>query len=146
MKRVISVLYFYVLICLLISCTHHITDSHSYGIQVRPVHSHADIADQEDHFSKNWNDLFSHTIQAMTQGFGTNMKVKVRNMSDSFSDEPLFVVNDITIGKGFINVSAIDANDVERIQILNRPNQLSYYGQQGRHGVILIKTAKPVIE
>lgn len=146
MNRVISVLYFYIFICLLLSCTHHITDSHSYGTQVRPAQTQTDLVQQEDQLSTNWINLFGHSMQAVTQGFGGNLQVKIQNLSDSFLDEPLFIVNDISMGKGFMNISAIDANNVERIRILNRPNQIANYGQQGRHGVILIKTTKCVIE
>lgn len=146
MNRVISVLYFYVFICLLLSCTHQITDSHSYGTQVRPTQTHTDLSQQQDQISTNWVNLFSHSMQAATQGAEGNLQVKIQSLSDSFLDEPLFVVNDVSMGKGFINISAIDANHVEHIRILNRPNQIANYGQQGRHGVILIKTTKRVDE
>lgn len=78
-------------------------------------------------------------MDAQVNGYGHSMQVKVARLSESFFDEPLFIVNDKYLGKGFASISHLDANSVQRIKVLRRPNEVSLYGNQGRHGVILIK-------
>ena len=78
-------------------------------------------------------------MDAQVNGYGHTMQVKVPRLSESFSNQPLFIVNNRNIGKGFSSISHLDPSSVQRIKILRRPNEISVYGNQGRHGVILIK-------
>lgn len=135
-----SFLYLFVFICLFMSCSTYIADSQSYGTQVRPTTelSQPQLSDQQLP-ETTWDNIFRNSMDAQVNGYGHTMQIKVPRLSDSFADEPLFIVNEKNIGKGFSAISHLDANSVQRIKVLRRPNEISLYGNQGRHGVILIK-------
>lgn len=57
----------------------------------------------------------------------------------TLSNEPLFVVDGVTVGNGYNSVSSINPNDVDRISVLKGPSA-GIYGAQGANGVIVIKT------
>ncbi len=142
MKRILSYAFFFIFSLVYTSCsTSYIPDKHSFGTQVRPTSelSQPQFTDQQLP-QTTWDDLFRNSAGAIVDGYGLAMQIKIPRFSESFSDEPLFVVNDRTIGKGFETISHIDPNSVANIRILRRPNEISLYGNQGRHGVILIKT------
>lgn len=141
MKHFMSYLYIYVFICLITSCSTYLADSHSYGTQVRPITklTQAELNDEQT-LHKTWDRLLQNSMIAQVNGIGNYMRVRIPLLSQSFIDEPLFVVNGHNIGKGFAYISHIDPNSVQQIQILRRPNEISFYGNQGRHGVIIIKT------
>lgn len=141
MKRLIPCLYLFVFTCLLMSCSSYIIDNHSYGAQVRPTTdlSQTQLNDEQS-TDATWDEIFRNSVDARIDGYGATMKVKIPRLSDSFVNEPLFIVNDQNIGKGFFTVSHINPNSVQRIKVLSRPNEISFYGNQGRHGVILIKS------
>lgn len=142
MKHLVSILYCYVLLCLMMSCSHYISDSHSFGTQVNPSQklSQPQFNDQQTIPTTTWDNIFRNAPDAQVNGYGQAIQIKITRLSESFLDEPLFVVNDRMIGKGFLNISHIDPNSVQRIKVLHRPNEISLYGNLGRHGVILIKT------
>jgi len=138
MKHIISFLYLFVFTCIIMSCSTYIVDNHSYGTQIKTTTNHENFSDQ-DLATTSWDHLF-HGTMTQVNGNGNSMKVRITSLSDSFSEEPLFIVDHTNVGKGFISVSHIDPNLIERLTVLNRPNEISIYGNQGRHGVILIKT------
>jgi len=136
-----SFLYLVVFTCFLMSCSTYIADSHSYGTKIRPTTdlSQPQFSDQQLP-ETTWASLFQKSMDAQVNGIGHTMQVKITRLSKSFNDQPLFIVNDRNIGKGFSVISHINANSVQRIKVLRRPNEIALYGNQGRHGVILIKT------
>lgn len=141
MKHIVSSLGFFIFCCIFTSCSTYIADSHSFGTQVRPTTDLTQPQFNDQQLGNtSWEVLFRNSFEARVDGLGDNMKIKIPRLSNSYSDEPLFFVNDHLAGKGFIMVSHIDPNTVSRIRILRRPNEIAAYGNQGRHGVILIKT------
>ena len=97
MKHVISFLYLFVFTCLIMSCSTYIVDNQDYGTQIRPTAKlyQSNFNDQELP-STTWNNLF-HGTMTQANGIGNNMKIKIPRLSNSFSDEPLFVVNNTNV-------------------------------------------------
>ena len=75
-------------------------------------------------------------------GTGNNVKVLIRGMSSiKFSNEPIFVVDGFNLGRGYARANnSIDVNQIKSIRVLKGPAQTALYGEEGKNGVIIIKT------
>ena len=72
-----------------------------------------------------------------------DIKVLIREgaMSAKFSMEPIFVIDGANIGRGYRStLNSVDVNQIKSIRVLKGPAQTAIYGEQGRNGVIIIKT------
>jgi len=72
-----------------------------------------------------------------------DIKVFVRGgaMSARLSMEPIFVIDGANIGRGYSStLNSVDVNQIQSIRVLKGPVQTAIYGEQGRNGVIIIKT------
>jgi TonB-dependent SusC/RagA subfamily outer membrane receptor len=56
------------------------------------------------------------------------------------NQDPLFVVDGITIDGSRTTLNWLNPHDVESVQALKDPSQTAIYGVRGANGVILIKT------
>lgn len=58
-------------------------------------------------------------------------------------EEPLYVVDGLPLAPGSGGVlSAVNPCDIEKLQVLSDPADLTFYGLRGAHGVILITTKR----
>lgn len=71
-------------------------------------------------------------------GSGTTIRIR-GNRSINASNEPLYVIDGI-IGEG--NLSSINTNDIESINILKDASAIAIYGSRGSNGVVLVTTKK----
>lgn len=72
------------------------------------------------------------------------IQVFVRQTGSSsvqLSNEPLFVVDNVNMGRGYAAVvNSVDVNRIKSVRVLNSLVQTAVYGEQGRNGVIIIST------
>lgn len=78
---------------------------------------------------------------------GEGASIYIRGLSSlSLTNEPLFVVNGIPLGRGIGGernpLNAIDPNDIESIVVLKDASATAIYGARAANGVILITTKK----
>lgn len=78
-------------------------------------------------------------------GYGNNIQVKINNVPNASygSNDPLFVVDGMRMGRDFQNVNdTVQGAEVKSIMVLKDPADTAIYGVDGTNGVILIKTKK----
>ena len=69
---------------------------------------------------------------------GANPSIRIRGYSSNASSDPLYVVD----GLRTTNISNIDPNDIESMEVLKDAASAAIYGAQAGNGVILITTKK----
>ena len=71
---------------------------------------------------------------------GAASTIRIRGMSSiNGNNQPLFVVDGFIVGTNF-NLSNLNVNDIESIEVLKDASSLAIYGTRGAAGVILIST------
>ncbi|NNF32738.1 MAG: TonB-dependent receptor plug domain-containing protein [Saprospiraceae bacterium] len=75
-------------------------------------------------------------------GTGDNVSVLVRGMSSiKFSNQPIYVIDGFNVGDNYARANnAVDVNQIKSIRVLKGPAQTALYGEEGKNGVIIIKT------
>jgi TonB-linked SusC/RagA family outer membrane protein len=77
-------------------------------------------------------------VQETTGAPGGNINVRVRgNGSIGAGNEPLYVVDGFP---GVTNLSAINPNDIQSIEVLKDASAAAIYGSRGANGVVIITT------
>lgn len=73
------------------------------------------------------------------------LRIRIRGGSNTFigNDEPLYVLDDSPIAAGSRGIVFINPYDIENIEVLKNPADISLYGVRGANGVIKISTKKP---
>ena len=76
---------------------------------------------------------------------GGGIQIRIRGGSNTFrgNDEPLYIVDNTPIRAGPEGALFINPYDIERIEVLKNPEDISVYGSQGSNGVIKITTKRP---
>ncbi len=69
---------------------------------------------------------------------GANMNIRIRGYGSNKSSEPIYIVNGIKV----TNLSNIEPNDIESIEVLKDAASAAIYGAEGANGVILVNTKK----
>lgn len=69
---------------------------------------------------------------------GAAATIRVRGYSSNYSSDPLYIVD----GLKQSNISNIDANDIESIEVLKDAAAAAIYGAEAGNGVILVTTKK----
>ncbi|HNY15687.1 MAG TPA: SusC/RagA family TonB-linked outer membrane protein, partial [Bacteroidales bacterium] len=69
---------------------------------------------------------------------GSAPTIHVRGFSSNYSSDPLYVVDGLRMS----NISYLDPNDIESIEILKDAASAAIYGQEAGNGVILVTTRK----
>ncbi len=95
----------------------------------------------QDYGYMNILEMLRKEPQLLITGSNANPDIRVRGGGRSIagSDEPLFVVDGAPVGQGYSNVSGIDVNLVQSINVIS-PARAGKYGARGGMGVIEIKT------
>ena len=71
---------------------------------------------------------------------GAPAVIRIRGMSSiNGNNQPLFVIDGFIVGTDF-NLSDLNVNDIESIEVLKDASSLAIYGTRGAAGVILINT------
>jgi TonB-dependent SusC/RagA subfamily outer membrane receptor len=80
----------------------------------------------------------------VTQAPGGGLQIRIRGGANTFSgnDEPLIVVDDVPL-QGTRGIVYVNPYDIERIEVLKNPPDLTLYGMRGANGVIKITMKKP---
>ena len=69
------------------------------------------------------------------------IKVRMGGPTSFYGDQnPLFVVDGVTIDGGRSTLNWLNPHDIESVQALKDPSQTAVYGVRGANGVIVIKT------
>ena len=69
---------------------------------------------------------------------GSNPTIRVRGFSSNSSSDPLYVVDGLRTS----NISSIDPNNIESMEVLKDAASAAIYGAQAGNGVVLITTKK----
>src|SRR5680860_127543 len=69
---------------------------------------------------------------------GTEPSITIRGLGTFGNNSPLFVVDGVIVG----NLSGINQNDIESINVLKDASTTAVYGAQGSNGVVLVTTKK----
>lgn len=75
-------------------------------------------------------------------GTGENIIVTLRGISTiKLNTQPLYVVNNVPVGNAYANANSIvNPAQITSIRVLRGAQATTMYGEDGNHGVILIKT------
>ena len=75
-------------------------------------------------------------------GTGDNIIVTLRGLASiNLNTQPLYVVNNIPVGNAYSHAnSMVNPADITSIRVLRGAQATTVYGEDGNHGVILIKT------
>ena len=73
-------------------------------------------------------------------GNGNNVKVIVRGASSFGANDPLYILNGVSVGNNYAMVAnSINTNEITSIRVL-KGAEAAIYGTQGGNGAILIRT------
>ncbi|WP_372652560.1 SusC/RagA family TonB-linked outer membrane protein, partial [Draconibacterium sp.] len=67
---------------------------------------------------------------------GAAMNIRIRGYGSNRSSEPIYIVN----GTKVPDLSSIDPNDIENIEVLKDAASAAIYGAEGANGVVLVST------
>ena len=89
-------------------------------------------------------DLSLRAILRRTPGLIVSSRgVQIQGMNQSLtsSNTPLFYVNETRVGHSLSQVEGmVNPNDIEEVEVLRSPSELSFYGSAGSAGVIIVRT------
>ena len=76
------------------------------------------------------------------RGSGDNVRIYVRGQSTiTLETQPLFIVNNTRMGRDYASVNnSINPNEIISVRVLRSLTETAIYGEEGNHGVIIIKT------
>ena len=92
--------------------------------------------------SQSLADVLRKNSSLNITGNGDNIRIQVRG-SGSFqlNTEPLYVVDGVPMGNSYARAnSAVNPNQIVSVRVLRSQSEVTVYGEDGNHGVILIKT------
>lgn len=67
---------------------------------------------------------------------GATMNIRIRGYGSNLSSEPIYIVN----GTKVPDLSSIDPNDIENIEVLKDAASAAIYGAEGANGVVIVTT------
>lgn len=81
----------------------------------------------------------------VTRGADGGVAVQIRGQSSFMGgSQPLYLIDGVAVEPGpGGSLSGLSPYDIESIQVLKNPADLTMYGSRGANGVIVIKTKKP---
>lgn len=78
------------------------------------------------------------TVLAQSGAPGAGAKVRIRGAGSNGNSDPIYVVD----GMRTSNIDFLDANDIEKMEILKDAASAAIYGADGGNGVVMITTKK----
>jgi len=99
-----------------------------------------EINNQQD--NRSLADVLRKYSSLTIQGDGDNARIYVRGQSTiTLETQPLFIVNNTNMGRNYASVNnSINANEIVSVRVLRSLSETAIYGEEGNHGVIIIKT------
>lgn len=87
-------------------------------------------------------DALRKNTSLQVTGSGDNVKILIRGAGTiQLNTQPLFVVNGVRMGNSYASAnSAVNPNEIVSIRVLKSLSDTAIYGEEGNHGVIVIKT------
>ncbi len=117
-----------------------------YGAMKKKLSTGANTHVSSDDLEKKHSLRLEQSLQGLTPGVqitsnsgqpGSNFKVRIRGIGTIGNAEPLYIVDGVPT-----DVSYLNPNDVESVDILKDAASAAIYGAQAANGVILITTKK----
>ncbi len=78
------------------------------------------------------------TMVSTSAAPGASSTVRVRGYSSNYSSDPLYIVDGLKVS----DLSNVDANDIESIEVLKDAASAAIYGAEAGNGVILVTTKR----
>ena len=89
----------------------------------------------------NMADVMRSIPGIIVRGTGQNIEIQVRAQNSMLlSSEPLFIVNNVQVGRSFSLISHLNPVDIVSIQVQKGLYAVNRYGSEGNSGVIKILT------
>lgn len=95
-----------------------------------------------DKASQSLADVLRKNSSLQITGSGDNARISVRGAgSFKLNTEPLFVIDGVPMGNSYARAnSAVNPSQIVSVRVLKSQSETTIYGEDGNHGVILIKT------
>jgi TonB-dependent receptor-like protein len=92
----------------------------------------------------NLADILRQQLGVTVTGSGNTAKVQIRGLNTIKLDpRPLYVYDGIELGRDYAQANAaINLAEIRSVRIIRDLNQLNFYGERGRNGVIYIRSKK----
>ncbi len=116
-----------------------------YGVQKKSVVTGSISSVKSEDLQNQSISRAEQALQGRTSGVqviqnsgapGSSMNIRIRGYGSNRSSEPIYIVN----GTKVSNLSAIDPNDIENIEVLKDAASAAIYGAEGANGVVLVTT------
>ncbi len=76
-----------------------------------------------------------------SKGAGDKVKIRVKGSDPKISDkEPLIILDGEVLGVGKDKISSLDPENIASMEVLKPPHSVEKYGEDGRHGAIIISS------
>jgi Na+-transporting methylmalonyl-CoA/oxaloacetate decarboxylase gamma subunit len=87
-------------------------------------------------------DILRQQPGVIVMGSGQNVRIEIRGQNSMNVDtRPLFVYDGVRMGRDYAQVNnAVDRQMIKSIRILSSLSETNFYGEDGRNGVIVIKS------
>lgn len=87
-------------------------------------------------------DILRQQPGVIVMGAGQNVKIQIRGDNSMMLDtRPLFVYDGVRMGRDYAQVNnAVDRASIKSIRVLSSLSETNFYGEDGRNGVIVIKS------
>lgn len=118
-----------------------------YGVQKKSVVTGAISQVKSEDILNSSNTRPEQALQGKTSGVqvisssgapGSTMKIRIRGYSSNGNADPLYIVD----GLRTTDISSLEANDIETMEVLKDGASAAIYGAEGGNGVVLITTKK----
>lgn len=92
----------------------------------------------------NLADILRQQMGLIVKGTGATAEITIRGMNSiSLDTRPLYVYDGIQLGRSYARAnSAVNLATIKSIRVIKDLSQLTFYGSQGRNGVIYIRSIK----
>jgi len=116
-----------------------------YGVQKKSVVTGSISSVKSEDLQNQSISRAEQALQGRTSGVqvlqnsgapGAGMNIRIRGYGSNKSSEPIYIVN----GTRVSNLSSIDPNDIENIEVLKDAASAAIYGAEGANGVVLVTT------
>ena len=92
----------------------------------------------------NLADILRQEPGVIVKGAGNLATIQIRGLNSITLDtRPLFVYDGVELGRDYARANnSINLADIRSIRVIKDLNQLTFYGERGRNGVIYIRSKK----
>jgi len=116
-----------------------------YGVQKKSVVTGSISSVKKEDLQNQSISRAEQALQGRTSGVqvlqnsgapGAGMNIRIRGYGSNKSSEPIYIVNGTRVN----NLSGIDPNDIENMEVLKDAASAAIYGAEGANGVVLVTT------